>query len=136
MATTSIYPVLMVDDVAGAADFFRDHLGFTTTFAADWYISLRHGTWELALLDAAHPTVPDRWRGARAQGVLVNVEVDDVDSVYRRLVEHGPLEAVLPLRSEAFGQRHFIVEGPAGALVDVITPIEPDESFAAQFSGA
>lgn len=136
MATTSIYPVLMVDDVTAAADFFRDHLGFTTTFAADWYVSLRHGAWELAVLDAAHATVPDRWRGAQTQGVLLNLEVDDVDAVYRRLVEDGPLVAVLPLRSEPFGQRHFIVEGPAGALVDIITPIEPDVSYAAQFTDA
>jgi len=134
MTTTSIYPVLMVDDVAAAADFFREHLGFVTTFEADWYVSLRHGAWELAVLAAGHETVPEGQRGAPARGLLVNVEVEDVDAEYRRLVEDGPLRAVLPLRSEPFGQRHFIVAGPAGVLVDVITPIGPDASFAARFS--
>src|SRR5699024_2833102 len=130
MATTSIYPVLMVEDVTAAADFFRDPLDFTTTFAADWYVSLRHGSWELAVLDAHHATVPAAGRGAAAAGVLVNVQVDAVDAEYRRLVLDGPLEAVLPLRSEPFGQRHFILAGPGEVLVDIITPIEPDESFA------
>ncbi len=133
MTTTSCYPVLMVEDVTATADFFRQHLGFTTTFAADWYVSLQHERWELAILAAGHETVPVSRRGTAAQGVLINLEVDDVDAEYRRLVEEGPLTAVLPLRSEPFGQRHFILEGPSGLLVDVITPIEPDASFAAQF---
>ena len=41
----------------------------------------------------------------------------------------------LPLRDEAFGQRHFIVEAPGGVLVDVIEPIEPSAEFAAAFTG-
>lgn len=32
---------------------------------------------------------------------------------------------VLPLRSEDFGQRHAIFEGPEGLLIDIITPIPP-----------
>lgn len=134
MATTSIYPVLMVRDVSATAAFFREHLGFTATFEADWYVSLQHGRWELAVLDAEHETVPAPWRGSAAQGLLVNVEVEDVDAEYRRLVVEGPLEATLPLRSEDFGQRHFIVAGPEGLMVDVITPIEPAESFAASYT--
>ena len=74
-----------------------------------------------------------RLRGTTTRGLLVNLEVDDVDAEYHRLVTAGPLEAVLPIRSEAFGQRHFIVAGPDGVLIDVITPIEPDETFAARF---
>jgi uncharacterized glyoxalase superfamily protein PhnB len=65
--------------------------------------------------------------------MLLNLEVGDVDAEYDRLVTRGPLEAVLPLRSEDFGQRHFIVAGPDGVLVDVITPIEPSAGYAAQF---
>jgi len=63
----------------------------------------------------------------------VNVEVGDVDAEYARLVTSGGLAAVLPLRSEAFGQRHFIVAAPDSVLVDVITPIEPDETLTAQY---
>jgi hypothetical protein len=41
--------------------------------------------------------------------------------------------AMLAARNEAFGQRHFIVAAPDGVLVDVITPIEPSDGYAAQF---
>lgn len=134
MALTSFYPVLMTSDVAATARFFRDHLVFDVTFEADWYVSMRRDQFELAVLDASHETIPDGRRGHTSVGLLLNLEVDDVDAEYRRLVADGPLEALLPIRSEEFGQRHFIVAGPEGILIDVITPIEPDESFAAAFA--
>src|SRR5690606_2805132 len=96
---------------------------------------LRLGTWELAILDAGHPTVPEEYRGRPAGGVLINLEVDDVDNVHDRLVTAG-LTPVLPLRSEDFGQRHAIFAGPDGVLVDVITPIPPAANFVEQFSAS
>jgi catechol 2,3-dioxygenase-like lactoylglutathione lyase family enzyme len=133
MQATSIYPVLMSDDVTAAAAFYRDSFGFEPTFESDWYVSLRRDTWELALLDPRHETIPTGHRGSAAAGVLINIEVPDVDEEYRRLVLDGPHTAVVPIRSEAFGQRHFIVAGPDGVLVDVITNIAPDEHYAEMF---
>ncbi|GAB2603890.1 VOC family protein [Kocuria himachalensis] len=129
---TSFYPVLMVDEPVRAADFYRRHFGFETTFEADWYVSLRRGDHELALLDPGHGTVPPGY-GTLSAGVLLNVEVDDVDDEYRRLVVEAGLPPVLDIRSEAFGQRHFILAGPGRVLIDVISPIEPDESHAEQY---
>lgn len=133
MDLTGCYPVLMSRDVAAAAAFYRDVLGFTTTYAADWYVSLRHGTFELALLDPDHETIPEGFRGAPAAGVLINLEVDDVDAVHDRLARRADVEVVLPLRSETFGQRHFILTGPDGVLVDVITPIPPEGEHVDRF---
>ena len=130
---TNCYPVLMSKDVSAAADFYIEHFAFTTAFAADWYVSLHREQWELAILQAGHPTIPPAYRDLRAGGVLLNVEVADVDAEYRRLVTNGALEPVLDLRSEEFGQRHFIVSGPDRVLIDVITPIEPSSQFAANF---
>ena len=133
MTLTSSYPVLMSADVATAAAFYRTHFGFESTFESDWYVSLRRGPWELALVAAGHPSIPAGHRRP-CQGVLLNLEVDDVDAEHRRLVVDGPLEPLLDLRSEPFGQRHFIVAAPDGVLVDVITPIEPAPEFAAEFA--
>jgi hypothetical protein len=84
------------------------------------------------VLDAGHETIPQSHRGAPTVGVLINLEVDDVDAVHERVLAAG-YEVVLPLRDEDFGQRHFILAAPDGVLVDVITPIEPSAQFAAQF---
>ncbi|WP_369792578.1 hypothetical protein [Williamsia sp. D3] len=88
----------------------------------------------MAVLDAGHETIPTEHRNRPAAGLLINLEVDDVDAEYRRLVTEGPLTASLPIRSEDFGQRHFIVDGPDGVLIDVITPIPPADDFVDKFA--
>ncbi|WP_116949366.1 VOC family protein [Jiangella endophytica] len=135
MAISGFYPVVCSSDVAAARDFFTEHLGFTLTFEADWYVSLRHpdaAHIELAFVDHRHPTIPEGFRQP-ARGLLLNLEVPDVDAWYARLAGGAGLPVALELRDEAFGQRHFVVEAPDGVLVDVITPIEPTGEFADQY---
>ncbi len=126
---TSCYPVIMSTDVAASAAFYVDHLGFEVTFTSDWYVSLRSGGHEIAVLDAGHATIPAGFR-ATVSGLLLNLEVDDVDREYARLVRGAGLPLALDLRDEDFGQRHFIVEGPDRVLIDVIQPIPPSAEFA------
>ncbi len=64
--------------------------------------------------------------------MLINIEVPDVDVVHAQL--RDALDIVVPLRSEAFGQRHFIAVAPGGVLVDVIQTIEPEDAYAAAFT--
>jgi catechol 2,3-dioxygenase-like lactoylglutathione lyase family enzyme len=129
MEPTGFYPVLAVADVGASRRFWVERFGFETVFAVDWYVSLRRGRHELAFVAADHPTVPPGFR-ATARGLLLNVEVDDVDAEYERLVTRGGLRPELDLRSEDFGQRHFIVADPAGVLVDVITEIPVGAEYA------
>jgi len=82
---------------------------------------------------ATHPTIPESGR-RQVAGLILNFEVSDVDAEHRRLVETAGLTPALPLRSEDFGQRHFIVTDPAGVLVDVITEIEPAPEYATNFA--
>lgn len=132
MELTSFYPVICTDKVAESRDFYVRLFGFEVTFEADWYVSLRRGPYELALLDHTHPTLPESYRD-RAAGLLLNFEVGDADAEWERLVEGEGLKPELPLRSEDFGQRHFIVSDPGGVLIDVIQPIEPAGEYAAQY---
>ncbi|MGJ7583249.1 VOC family protein, partial [Variovorax sp. RHLX14] len=41
MKVTSYYPVLMTNDVAGTANFYQAHFGFTPLFTSDWYVHLQ-----------------------------------------------------------------------------------------------
>ncbi|GAA3229467.1 VOC family protein [Pseudonocardia petroleophila] len=136
MKLTSMYPVICTSRIRESHAFYTERLGFETTFEADWYVSLRRPDGqELALLDQDHPTVPAAYRRP-VQGLLLNVEVPDVDAEWERLVVRGGLVPEQELRSEDFGQRHFIVADPSGVLIDVITPIPPSPEFAAAFAGA
>ena len=138
MTLLGFYPVICSTDVATARDFYVRHFSFEVTFEADWYVSLRRADahqYELALLDPSHPTVPEGYRKPLRGGLLLNVEVDDVDAEHERLVGVEGLTEVLPLHSEEFGQRHFIVAAPDEVLIDVITNIPADESYAANYTG-
>ncbi|MEU3169488.1 VOC family protein [Streptosporangium sp. NPDC006930] len=136
MTLTSFYPVVCTDRIAESHDFYRRFLGFETTFEADWYVSMRRPEpphYELALVDRAHPTVPEKYRSA-VRGLILNFEVTDVDAEHDRLVRQAGLPVELTLRTEDFGQRHFIVAAPDGVLIDVITPTEPSAAYAEQYA--
>ena len=133
---TSFYPVICTDRIAESREFYTRLLGFGTTFEADWYVSLRRAgdpAHELALLDHRHPTLPAAYR-APVRGLLLNLEVTDVDAEWERLVVREGLAPELTLRDEAFGQRHFIVPHPNGVLIALITEIPPDPEYAAGFT--
>jgi catechol 2,3-dioxygenase-like lactoylglutathione lyase family enzyme len=137
MKITSYYPVLMTSDVAKTAAFWQTHFGFTPAFVADWYVHLTQAddpSVNLAILQGDHETIPAGARG-RAAGLLINFEVEDVDTVHDRLAAAG-LPILVPLRDEAFGQRHFITADPNGVLIDVIRPIPPSADFAEQYANA
>jgi catechol 2,3-dioxygenase-like lactoylglutathione lyase family enzyme len=134
MKTTSYYPVIMTDDVAGTAAFYVKHFRFKPLFETDWYVhlqSLEDDTVNLAVLDGSHATIPASGRG-KVSGLLLNFEVEDADSEYERARAAG-LPILLELRDEDFGQRHFITADPNGVLIDIIKPIPPSAEFAASY---
>ncbi|MFU0502969.1 VOC family protein [Pseudaminobacter sp. NGMCC 1.201702] len=136
MKTTSYYPVLMTNDVAGTADFYVRHLRFKPLFSSDWYVHLQSSEDEgvnLGVVRADHETIPEPARGKASQGLLINFEVEDPDAVHERIVAAG-LPILHSLRDEAFGQRHFIFADPNGVLIDVIKPIPPSAEFLKQYA--
>ncbi|MDF2671213.1 MAG: glyoxalase/bleomycin resistance/extradiol dioxygenase family protein [Paenibacillus sp.] len=140
MKINSFYPVVMTQNVAKSAEFYQQYFGFEIVYESDWYVSLRTGenqqrSYELALLDAAHPTVPANYR-KKAEGLILNMEVDNVDSEYKRLVLDARLTLEQDIRDEDFGQRHFILSDPGGVLIDVIAMIQPSEEERSNYSEA
>ena len=137
MKSTSYYPVIMTDDVAGTAAFYCAHFRFEALFTSDWYIHLQSSEDEmvtLAVLDGQHETIPAEGRG-RVSGLLLNFEVEDVDAVYI-MVRAAGLPILKDIQDEDFGQRHFITADPNGVLIDVIKPIPPNADFAAMYDAS
>ena len=125
----SSYPVLMTQNIEALSDFFITHFAFEHSFVSDWYISLKHASgFELAVIDCTHPTIPSRYQ-ANCKGVILNLEVDNVDEIYNALKQNRSLTFLLDIQNEDFGQRHFIIEAPGGILVDVIRVIPPNEEY-------
>jgi catechol 2,3-dioxygenase-like lactoylglutathione lyase family enzyme len=132
MQVSSFYPVIGTKQVSESKDFYTRYFGFEITFEADWYVSLKNDNYELAILDYTHLTVPEAYRKS-VQGLLLNFEVEDVEAEYERLIKKNKLPVALDIRSEAFGQRHFITVDPNGVLIDVITVIPPSGEFVEQY---
>lgn len=135
MKTTSYYPVLMTDDVAGTRDFYVDHFRFKALFDSDWYVHLQSAEDKrvnLGIVLGTHETVPPEGRG-KTTNLLLNFEVKDPDAVYERVKAAG-IPILRTLRDEPFGQRHFITADPNGVMIDVIKPIPPSAEFAAQYA--
>lgn len=135
MKCTQFYPVIMTDKVAETAAFYQTHFRFVPSFESDWYVHLQSMEDEkvnIAILQGDHETIPKSARG-KVSGLLLNFEVDDVDAEYRSAQQNG-LVIHLPIKDEAFGQRHFITSDPNGVLIDVIKIIPPSEEFLKQYA--
>ncbi|MBN9515516.1 MAG: VOC family protein [Alphaproteobacteria bacterium] len=132
MQLNEFYTVLCTDDVAGTVAFWERHFGLRRVFESDWYVHLvgdGQARPNLAILDCRHETIPVAFRGKKASGLLVNLEVADVDAEFAKAQAAG-LKIHLTLRDEPFGQRHFITEDPNGIAIDVIKPIPPSAEYA------
>lgn len=134
MITNSFYPVVLTKKVAECSAFYQQFFGFNPVFETGWYVSLKNSaSFELAILDHSHGTVPDFFRN-KTEGLILNFEVDDADAEYERLITKGRLPLHLDIRDEEFGQRHFITEDPSGTLLDIITVIPPADSFSDHYN--
>ncbi|HMQ53623.1 MAG TPA: VOC family protein [Anaerolineae bacterium] len=137
MKLQSFYSVIGTDKIEESKAFYLTHFSFEITFDSDWYVSLRtqDAKFQLALLDYRHPSVPAGYRQA-AQGVILNFEVEDVDAAYQRLIKEAGLPVALDIRTEDWGQRHFLTVDPNGILIDLITITPPSAEFLKQYTEA
>lgn len=130
---SSSYSVIKTRKVNSTAEFYEKYFGFQRAFNADWYVSLKLGNMELAILDLDHISIPEKFRGHISnQSVLLNFETDHVDEIYRNFRKDN-LPIHLELRDEPWGQRHFISEDPNGIPLDIIKVIPPSEEFLKQY---
>lgn len=111
---------IVTDKVAQSRDFYVRLFGCEVVFEADWFVLLRSGDAELGFLqpglDSQAPVFRRPFAGA---GVWITFDVDDVQAELARLVSLGvPIE--VPLRTEPWGDRHFVVMDPSGVPVDVV----------------
>lgn len=130
----SLFPDICSQNLIASKEFYVDLLGFEVIFEIDWYIQLQSPSLEpvqIAFVASNHPSVPSGYQKT-PQGVIVTVEMEDVDKIFQKAITLK-LPVVVDLCNEAWGQRHFMVEDPNGLLLDVYSMIEPSPEFAEQY---
>lgn len=129
----SVFPDIVSSALTESRDFYTDMFGFTVLFEIDWYIQLQnpeHPEMGLAFVSRDNDSVPEPFK-VDPQGFFVSIEVDDVDELYAKAQERGH-EVAVEIKSEEWGQRHFVIMDPNGLPVDVFTLIPPSAEFAAK----
>ena len=91
MKCTQYYPVIQTNDVDATKAFYVNNFRFNVMFDADWYCHLQSSEDDgvnLAILSGDHETIPAEGRG-NIGGLILNFEVDDVDTEYQRCKDAG-----------------------------------------------
>lgn len=127
MTGTLHQSLLMVTDLDASTAFYRDVLGLDTDTVTEGNVEFATGDCTLVLesdfeqdiLDAFGLKEPGDDRG---RGVIVAVEVADVDETHRRAKEAGADVQMEP-RDVDWGRRMAILADPDGYAVEVSAPL-------------
>ena len=128
-------PMLPVPDVAAAARFFEERLGFEVLFVfaepgMPGYASVQRDCVTVSFLEGTLDAAP----GAKGG---VNLVVDDVDAMFAEFQRRGALSDSFPTAYDAvrehppedkpYGMRDFFFLDPHGYTIVVGTPLDSDE---------
>lgn len=121
MAVTRLLPNICTDRMAETRDFYVGLLGFVVGFEhRGWYIQMSSPTnpqLQIGIVRRDHQFTPKAFQQP-AQGVIISVQVEDVDAAYDTALKRG-FSTAHELRDESFGMRRFMVADPNGLLVSV-----------------
>lgn len=112
---------LTVADVASSATFFRTHLGYRQTLAAEGFASLARddAAVDIVLLQQGSEVLPEETRDLLASGLILAYTVTDLEAELRRLEGQG-VPITLPLQEEEWGERLFHITDPNGVVVEFV----------------
>ena len=119
------YPMICSENFEQTVAFYEDHFDFLPALEMEGFAILSREEWTnmyLAVIDAKHPIIPEKYRKPVA-GVILNFPVKDVKAMYERLYDDG-LELMSEPKDVKCGRKHFFVEDPNGILIDVAEEID------------
>jgi predicted enzyme related to lactoylglutathione lyase len=122
MNVTAAAVSLTVADPEASASFLEETFDFEREMAADGFVSLTRPDLGLNIifLRSGLSTFKPRDRATRtAEGVLIVLVIDDIDTEHERLVATGT-PILTPIETEEWGERYFQVEDPNGVIVQLV----------------
>jgi catechol 2,3-dioxygenase-like lactoylglutathione lyase family enzyme len=117
---------LAVRDMARAVDFYGAKVGLELLYggATASFTSFRVGEGYLNLLLVLPRK--DGWSAGGGWWGRVIFHVDDVDALYRRLVDMGVTPSTIP-EDAPWGERYFHINDPDGHEVSFARPLKPGD---------
>ncbi|HSD55889.1 MAG TPA: VOC family protein [Candidatus Saccharimonadales bacterium] len=116
-----LHPLTITQKLNETAEFYKNYFEFKEVFTSDWYIQLAHKSGsEMAIMLPDLPNQPAFLHKAHAGGgIAYTFETKDATAAFQKLKD-ADAPIIYELKDEEWGQRHFILEDPAGVYVDVV----------------
>lgn len=120
---TRLLPNICTDRMEETRDFYAELLGFHVGFEHEgWYIQMASPVdpgLQIGIMRRDSEFTPKAYQQP-AQGVIISVQVEDVDATYAVVQERG-FRISYELCDESFGMRRFMVADPNGLLVNLFS---------------
>jgi len=115
------FPVFIIPDLNKALEFYVKHFGFSPVFESDWYIHLISETKvELGFMIPNVSSQPEILHMPHSgEGSVFSFEVTSSDDAFDYAISQQ-LNIILKIKSEEWGQRHFLLKDPNGLILDVV----------------
>ena len=119
----SAFPLYVVEDLDIQKSFYANAFGFDAVFFdPQFYLHLVNSTngIELGFMLANLSCQPEFLRPtAKANGMVVTFEVIDAQAAYQQAID-DQLDIIYELTVETWNQTHFMVQDPAGLVIDLV----------------
>ncbi len=125
MKTIDLSSCFVTAEVESCRAFYQTHFSARAVFDCGWYVNL--------LINGDGPALQFMLPQAGMKtfggdGVILNFNVDDVDSEYERFVQAG-VQIGMPLEDHPWGDRGGSVVDPIGISLYIYSESEPSEEF-------
>ena len=130
----SSFTVLIVNNLDNARTFYVNNFGFKIAFQNEWYLHLvTESGIQIAFMLPNQPTQPGIFKKQfEGSGFIFSLEVDDADQAYSHARDNS-LYIVSELKTEEWGQRHFVIKDPNGVYIDVVQSTEPTDEYKSDY---
>jgi len=121
ISTGKFFPVIITEKFEETKQFYISLLGCQVVFDTDWYAHLVSPKGlEVGILVANHPSQPEYLhRAYTGSGMVLSFDVENADTEYEKVKAAG-IEIAYDIKSENWGQRHFLLRDPNGLTVDIV----------------
>ena len=123
----AMFPVMVTVQLEAVKQFYESVFAFNAVFYDPTFylhlVSPSTGV-QLGFLMPNHATQPDFLHSIMStDGYVISLEVKDAAEAYAE-AKKSNLDIAMPLKEEAWGQNHFMLQDPAGFRVDIVQQIE------------
>lgn len=123
----AMFPVMVAANLEEIKQFYSSAFGFEAVFYdPNFYLHLVSPSTgiQLGFLMPNHASQPEFLHAMMSNsGYVISFEVPNAASAFAEAQELD-LNIAMELKEEAWGQKHFMIEDPAGFKVDVVEHVE------------